>query len=124
MPDDAPDTMMFGFPIPFGCDGWHTSLSLQIFMLEFIADLLIYFISWLIIAGFIHHFILPIKIKRKIYILLFSLVDLAISLPILIASNPDNTFYLKRDFDIKVVKTRYRFIWESNSRPIVETNTN
>jgi hypothetical protein len=82
--------MMFGFPIPFACDGWHTSLSLQIFMLEFIADLLIYFIVWLMITLFIHHFIIPVNIKRKITILLFSLAGLSISLPILIASNPDN----------------------------------
>ena len=43
LPVDAPDSMMYGFPIPYSCNGWHTSLSYQIFIFEFIVDLLIHF---------------------------------------------------------------------------------
>ncbi|MEM6768710.1 MAG: hypothetical protein AAF655_27470, partial [Bacteroidota bacterium] len=32
--EDAPDSWMYGFPFPYLCEGWHTSLSLQVFLKE------------------------------------------------------------------------------------------
>lgn len=33
LPADAPDTMFHGFPFPFVCEGWHSSMTLQ-FLLQ------------------------------------------------------------------------------------------
>ncbi len=46
VPVDAPDTMYWGFPFAFVGEGWHTSMSLQIFVMELIADLIFYFLFW------------------------------------------------------------------------------
>src|SRR5690348_8265335 len=39
-----------GFPLPFVCPGWHTSLSLQIFVLELITDIMTYFAFWFLVV--------------------------------------------------------------------------
>jgi hypothetical protein len=41
LPVDAPDTMYWGFPFAYIGDGWGSSMTLQIFLIEFISDLLI-----------------------------------------------------------------------------------
>lgn len=35
----------------------------------------------------------------------------------LIASNPNNLFYTKRPFDIEIMETGYKFIWQQTERP-------
>jgi hypothetical protein len=45
LPVAARDTMMTGFPLPFVCEGWHTSMSLQIFMAEFLINLFYLLVS-------------------------------------------------------------------------------
>ena len=52
LPVDAPDTMMAGFPFAFVGDGWFTSMSVQIFLIELCADFIIYFLFWLVIVFF------------------------------------------------------------------------
>jgi hypothetical protein len=41
---DGPPVMAYGFPLIYKCPGFHTSLSMQYFVLEMIADLLFYFL--------------------------------------------------------------------------------
>ena len=38
--EDGPDDFLYGFPLAFICTGWHTSMSLQIFISEIIFDFL------------------------------------------------------------------------------------
>src|SRR5678815_3945633 len=79
LPVDAPDTMFTGFPFPFVCDGWHTSLSLQIFVTEFIADLLTYFLFWFIVIFSVNRFVIKFKIHKAITIGLWTLSGLIIA---------------------------------------------
>ena len=53
LPVDAPGTYLTGFPFPFVCNGWHTSMSLQIFAIEFFVDFLTYFLIWFLVF-FLH----------------------------------------------------------------------
>jgi len=48
-PVDAPDTMLTGFPFRYVGPDWHTSMSLQIFIMEFAIDILVYFTFWFMI---------------------------------------------------------------------------
>jgi hypothetical protein len=43
LPVDGPDKLYWGFPLAFMGEGFHTSMSLQFFVLEFLADFLVYF---------------------------------------------------------------------------------
>src|SRR5689334_21419761 len=73
---DAPDTMMIGFPFPYACDAWYTSLALQIFVSELLIDLLVYFLFWFVIVFCIDRFLIKIKVPRIALILLFSFAGL------------------------------------------------
>ena len=50
MPVDAPDTMMTGFPFAFVGDGWFTSMSIQLFVIELCIDFIIYLLFWFVIV--------------------------------------------------------------------------
>jgi hypothetical protein len=114
---DAPDTMMIGFPLPYFCNGWHTSLSLQIFLTELFINLLTYLSFWFVVIFSIEKFLTKINLSKVVTLLLISTAGLCICGLTLFALNPDNLFYIKRPFDIEVLKTGYKFVWEVNPRP-------
>ena len=117
LPVDAPDTMMAGFPMPYVCDGWHTSLSLQIFVVELFVDLAAYFLLWFGLIYVINTFVIQIRLHFIVVITLLFVTGLFIVCLAFIASNRDNLFYLKRPFDIEVLETGYKYIWDGNTRP-------
>lgn len=117
IPVDAPDTLFAGFPFPFVCDGWHTSMSLQIFATELFADLLTYFLFWCLIIFCIDRFGIKIKTNKIVTIVLWTLTAIVVSGATLIASNPDNLFYVKRPFDIEIMETGYKFVLQQTERP-------
>jgi hypothetical protein len=117
LPVDAPDSMMYGFPIPYSCNGWHTSMSYQIFVSEFLVDLLIHYTFWFVVVLLIKRFIIKISLHKIIPIFLLSIAGLLTAGLILIASNSDNVYKIKRQFDIEILKTGYRFVWDGYSRP-------
>lgn len=96
LPVDAPDSMMYGFPIPYACDGWHTSLSYQFFIFEFIADFLIHFLFWFFVTVLINRFIIKIKLHKIVTISLLCIAGLFASGLIFIASNSTNIFKNER----------------------------
>jgi hypothetical protein len=117
LPVDAPDSMMLGFPLPYVCDGWGTSMSLQIFFFELLIDLLTYFSLWFVIVFCIDKFIFKIKLHKIVTILLLTTGGLFTCSLTYIASFHENLFYAKRNFDIDVLVTGYKFMWEGNTRP-------
>lgn len=112
LPVDAPDTMMTGFPLPFVCPGWHTSMSLQIFLTEFTIDIFVFFVFWFLTTYFIDRYLKKLKVNRILTILLVSASGLIVTGTVLIASNSDNIFETKRPWDMEVMTTGYKFIWQ------------
>jgi len=117
LPTDAPDTMFTGFPLAFVCEGWHTSLSLQVFMTEFLMDLLIYFLFWFVLFFCIDRFLTKIKTNKIVTTSLWTFAGLIVVFWTLTASNKDNLFYIKRPFEMKVIKTGYKLVWQDIERP-------
>lgn len=117
LPIDAPDTLFAGFPFPFVCEGWHTSLSLQIFVTELLVDFLTYFLFWLALVFSINRFLAKINPHKIFTIVLWALTGLVVIGATFIASNSNNLFYVKRPFDIDVMETGYKFIWQEVERP-------
>jgi hypothetical protein len=116
-PVDAPDTLFIGFPFPFLCDGWHTSLSLQIFVTELIADLVTYFLFWFILIFCINRFTVKLKVHKAVTIGLWTLSGLIIAFATLLAANKDNLFYAKRPFGIEVMEIGFKFGWQHKEKP-------
>ncbi|POY37154.1 hypothetical protein C3K47_08845 [Solitalea longa] len=117
LPFDAPDSLFTGFPLAYACPGWHTSMSLQIFAIEFIIDLLTYFVFGFVLVFCIDHFLLKIKTFKWVTIGLWSGSGFFIAFGILLTTNPDNIFYIKRSFDKKVFETGYKFIGQKIDQP-------
>lgn len=114
---DGPDEIFTGFPFAFVCSGWHTSLSLQIFVLEFVANLLIYFLIIFLLVYTIDRLVIKINVPRLASIPLIVFSSLIVILSGLVALNPDNIYYLKRDFDIEIMETGFKFVWQKQERP-------
>ncbi len=112
LPIDAPHSIMTGFPLAYSCEGWHTSMSEQYFIMEFFIDILFYFIIWFSLIYLIHRYLIKKKLNRIITIVLISLSGIFLLLSILIVSNPDNLFYLKREFETETIETQPKFIWK------------
>jgi hypothetical protein len=117
LPTDAPDTMFTGFPFPFICNGWHTSLSLQIFITEFIVDFLTYFIILFVLFYYFNRYITNLKTYRAVTIGLWTLSGLILAFATLVTTNKDNLFYLKRPFKMEVMETGFQFGWQNIERP-------
>ncbi|HMG68026.1 MAG TPA: hypothetical protein VK588_10075, partial [Chitinophagaceae bacterium] len=112
-----PDMMMAGFPLPFVSDGWHTSMSLQIFQLEFIADFLIYFLFWFLLIFVIDRYLMKIKLSKILTMLLWTLSTLTFTIAIIIASMPEQIIKVKRDWGMQIMATGYKLTWKKQERP-------
>jgi len=117
LPVDAPDTLYSGFPFPFVGDGWHTSMSLQIFVLELFADFLIYFLFWFTVIFCVNKFWTKIKTNKIVTIGLWTISGLIIIGASCIASFPEHIFYFKRPYDMEIMETGFKFVWEQTDRP-------
>ncbi|MCU0436662.1 MAG: hypothetical protein MUC49_02025 [Raineya sp.] len=117
LPNDAPHTMLSGFPFPFVGDGWHTSLSLQFFIIEFILDFLIYFLFWYLLIFLINRFIIQIRIPKNLFIVLWSISLIFIFLSFYIVINSEPAFDIKRDWDMQILETGYKPLWKHQEKP-------
>ena len=117
-PVDAPDTMMVGFPIAFVSDGWHTSISLQIFVTEMLIDFTVYFTICFLLVFFVAHFLTKIKVPKLVTGLLWIFSTLIIVIAIWIASFPEQIIQTRRNWDMKVITTGYKFTWPHQDRPV------
>lgn len=107
--DDYTETLK-GFPLPFVCPGWHTSLSLQIFIVELIVDLFAYFLFWFLAILMIVKFVRPFHIPKPVTISLLVVSGLFAFAMIILAVNPDNIYTTSRPFEMKIIETGYRFM--------------
>jgi hypothetical protein len=114
LPVDAPYTVYRGFPFPYAGRAWHTSGALQIFVLEFIADLLVYFLFVFCFVLFVNSLFKKRKPHKMLTITLWSLSLVVLSIGLLIGANKDNLFYLKRPYEMKIKKTGFEFWWDKN----------
>ncbi|RXK58906.1 hypothetical protein ESA94_16085 [Lacibacter luteus] len=117
LPVDAPDTMMVGFPLAFAADGWHTSMSLQIFVLEFLFDFIIYFLFCFIIVFLFHHYWTKIKASKWLTGFLWTFSTIIIAIAVFIGSFSEQNFEIKRDWDRQILTTGFKLTWTHQDRP-------
>lgn len=118
LPVDAPDTMMWGFPFAWVSEGWHTSLSLQIFVMEFVIDFLFYFAFWFALVLLWNRFFFKLKVPGFLTFVLWILLGLIGGVSIWVATMPEHVYRVKRDFEFEELESGYQFIWEQGKRPV------
>ena len=117
---DGVDEILTGFPLPYICPGWHTSLSYQIFISEFIIDFFIYFAFSFLIVFLVNRFIWKIRTNKKIVIALYIISGFLIADPIFLLGLNDHVFKFKSDFDSKTLETGIKFWHSGVERPDLE----
>ncbi len=122
LPVDAPDTFYAGFPFPYVCDGWHTSMSLQVFFLEFIADFLIYFFTWLTIVYCYEKYVAKIRINKIITFLLWGFSSLIILFTAKILQSGDHIYLLYRNHEMEIIDSGFKFSFQYIERPKLPSN--
>ncbi len=109
---DGPHEVLKGFPFPYVCRGWHTSMSLQIYVLEFIADILTYFIFWFLVVYSFHSLVKPINLSKRLSVLLLVIAGLVLVVGGIILGDPNNIFKLQRKDEIIIEETGVHLVWE------------
>lgn len=117
LPVDGVDTLYWGFPFPYVGEGWHTSGSLQFFILEGLADLLTYLFLCFALVSVLHRWLPRItssKLIPRIVLILATMVILGVVF-VLSVSNP--VFNIKRPYEWRIVDNGLVFIWQRTPRP-------
>jgi hypothetical protein len=117
LPFDARETFYYGFPFPFVGEGWHTSLSLQIFILEFFIDFITYFLFLFSLIFFIHYYLKKINPNKILSTVLWVMASLIICVAVLIAIDSNHIYYFKRPYDMQILESGYKFIWMPTEQP-------
>ena len=116
LPVDAPDQVMHGFPLIFSSPGFHTSMSLQFFIVEFWIDFAVYFAFWwLVIYEIRRHYFF--YMNRLATIGLWLVTGLLLVCFTMIVSISEPHYHFKRPFEIEVLDSGDKFIWEKRVRP-------
>ena len=117
IPVDGPDKIFWGFPLACIGEGFHTSMSFQIFMFELFANFFIYLLCWTILKivlqwSFPQLYIHPIITKFIWATALFFLISFGM---VVSTSNP--IFNTTRRYDWKVITSGYIFVWQTTPKP-------
>ena len=125
IPVDAPDSLLIGFPFPYVCEGWHTSMSLQFFVLELILDFLLYFAVWVAIVYCIDRFLMKISLHKTLTMALWATAGIVVCCACLRLSFADPHWHAKRNFEMEILKTGYQFGLDWPERPVfIKPNKN
>ena len=73
LPIDGPDKLYWGFPFAFMGEGFHTSMSYQFFLIEFIANFAVYFSFWVALILSVNKLAPNFKLPALAYGIIWSL---------------------------------------------------
>jgi len=104
LPEDAPHSIMKGFPFPYECSGWHTSMSFQIFWLPLIIDFIIYFLFTTILF-FLSKRIFRLDISKRVTMFLFVITSPILAFNIYVFFQDTNVHSFNLDFEYDVIKS-------------------
>lgn len=106
---DGTRETMVGFPFIYSCRCFHTSMCHQIFVMAFIADLLVYFMFWSsMVLGF-NKYIFTIPTPKIVTRFLAATAGMALLCFVFVLVVLDSTYMLLRFFDIEVMGTTNNF---------------
>ena len=117
LPVDGPDVLFWGFPFAFIGEGFHTSMSFQLFLVDLFIDILCYTIFWLIVFLIIKKKWPTFTISKWMYRIVWALAIVLVLSSCFIVSISNPIFKSKRNYDWQIMTSGYKFIWQSTPRP-------
>ena len=92
-------------------------MSIQLFVFELCADFIIYFLFWFVIVLLIKRVWTQLTISKVLIRVFWTLAILTISFWTFILTISEKHIKLRRDWDMQVLVTRYKFTWINTDRP-------
>lgn len=117
LPVDGPDKMYWGFPFAFMGEGFHTSMSYQFFIAEFLADFAFYFLVCALLYWVAKKGLPTLRFPSIIPHIIRSLALLLTLGFSLYVSTSNPVFRIKREYDWRLMTSGYVFLWQSTPRP-------
>lgn len=93
--------IFYGFPFIYKCNGWHTSLSTQYFVLEMTLNFLCYVLFSFLITVLVNKK-WSIRIPKAITITFWSVFGVFFAAFVYFSNELDDIYHLKRDFDVEI----------------------
>jgi hypothetical protein len=124
IPVDGPDKLYWGFPFAFMGEGFHTSMSLQFFILEFLFDFAVYFTFILLLVLVFRKWFPRVKIHKSITVTTRILALILLTGFLLVAAISNPVFHIKRDYDWRLLTTGYVLIWQPTPQPDINLYQN
>lgn len=107
---DGPQSILYGFPLPYVTDSWYTSLAKQFFILPFLLDFLTYLAFWTILWLGINKIIGPIQIPDWLEYLGFVGAVIFVGFAVMGLLLGDHSYYLFKPFEMEVLKSTFQVI--------------
>lgn len=107
LPIDAPETVFAGFPLPYVCNGWHTSLSLQFFVLNFLVDFLVYFLFWFLVFWGINTYSKHFKLYRGLTYTIWSIASLIVVGAGIAICTGNNVFFVNQPYEYQLIYSEF-----------------
>jgi len=115
---DGSDCVTYGFPLIYKAPAFHTSLAQQFFIVEFLIDFLTYFLIVFTLLFLIDKFGLKIKLNKKLLIIIYTIAAILFGIEVLLATVFETSFSVKRNFDIEIKQTGFKFYFSEEERKI------
>ncbi len=117
LPEDAPDSMLTGFPFAYAGDGWWTSMSVQIFAVEFFVDFVVYYLFCLFVVLLTKRIVSTINIPKVVTVVIWTLAMLTTTYWALLFGISEKQIKIKRDWKMQILTTGFTFSWLHHDRP-------
>lgn len=115
---DGSDCVTYGFPLIYKAPAFHTSLAQQFFILEFLVDFITYFFIVFTLLFLIDKFGLKIKLNKKPLIIIYTIAIILFGIEASFATVFETSFSIRRNFDIEIKQTGFKFYFSEEERNI------
>ncbi|PXY41043.1 hypothetical protein DMB65_08775 [Flavobacterium cheongpyeongense] len=115
---DGTDGIMYGFPLIYKSPAFYTSMANQYFLMALVIDFFVYFMAVFAFLFLINKFFFEIRLNKKQLLTIYAIATVLFGIEILFATVFESRFLIKRDFDIEVKQTGFKFYLSEEERKI------
>ncbi len=115
---DGTDGIMYGFPLIYKSPAFYTSMANQYFLMALVIDFFVYFMAVFAFLFLINKFFFEIRLNKKQLLTIYAIATVLFGIEILFATVFESGFLIKRDFDIEVKQTGFKFYLSEEERKI------
>ena len=114
---DVKDAFFYGFPMIYKCEGFHTSMSTQYFVLELAVNFIAYFCICLIISLILFK-IRQFTVPKKISLVFWIGFVVVFTATLYLSYEMKDVYPVSRDFQVKIFDSGFSFLEQTPDREV------